>query len=76
MLETNNSNKVINQDEEVSLKELIQKLNDWFIYLKTKWLIIVISGIMGSAIGFTNAYIQKPTYLASLSHLRRINTPL
>ena len=67
MLETNNSNKVINQDEEVSLKELIQKLNDWFIYLKTKWLIIVISGIMGSAIGFTNAYIQKPTYLASLS---------
>jgi uncharacterized protein involved in exopolysaccharide biosynthesis len=46
---------------------LILKLKEWWIYLKSKWVIILIAGIFGSAIGLTYAFFQKPTYTATLS---------
>lgn len=50
--------------DEISLKELIQKVSEWFAYLKTQWWKIAIAGIIGGAIGFVYAWMQPITYTA------------
>jgi len=50
--------------EEISLKELIQKLGEWWKYLLSKWLVIVLCAILGGAIGFLYAFVTKPDYKA------------
>ena len=53
----------INNDE-ISLKELIQKLQGWYHYLLSKWKTIVLAGIIGGILGLTYAYLKKPMYTA------------
>jgi len=53
--------------DEISLKELIQKIKEWVAYLKTKWKIIFLAGVLGAAIGVSYAIFQKPTYKAVLT---------
>ena len=65
MSEIDNS-KTQKPDDEISLKELILKLKEWLLYLRTKWMIISFAGVLGGGIGFTYAYFQKPTYTATL----------
>ncbi|MEO8255024.1 MAG: Wzz/FepE/Etk N-terminal domain-containing protein, partial [Flavobacterium sp.] len=55
------------QDDEISLKELIQKAKEWFDYLLSQWKIIVVAGIIGAALGLTYSFIKKPVYTATLS---------
>lgn len=50
--------------DEISLKELIQKLREWVAYLKTQWWKIAIAGILGGTIGFIYARMQPITYTA------------
>ncbi len=52
-------------NEEISLKELIQKIQEWFHYLKIKWKLIFAVAILGSIIGFVYASFQKPNYQAT-----------
>jgi hypothetical protein len=63
--------KNIQQDhfgnDEISLKELIIKIKEWFAYLKSKWKIITIAGVIGGFIGLTIAFFEKPTYKATLT---------
>ena len=66
MQQNNNDIQNIEQDE-ISLKELILKIKDWYRFLLTKWVVIVAAGIIGGAIGVGYAYMQKPEYTASLS---------
>ena len=66
MTEINNSNNQQPQDE-ISLKELILKMKEWVLYLKSKWVIIFFAGFFGALIGFAYAYFQKPTFTATLS---------
>ncbi|OYX90965.1 MAG: lipopolysaccharide biosynthesis protein, partial [Sphingobacteriia bacterium 35-40-5] len=66
MEEPKNSNLKINE-EEISLKELLLKLKEWIDYLMTKWLIIVLAGIIGASLGLVYAIFQKPTYKATLT---------
>jgi uncharacterized protein involved in exopolysaccharide biosynthesis len=54
-------------NDEISLKELIQKIKDWVAYLKTKWKIIFLAGVLGAAIGLYYAYKQPITYKAVLT---------
>lgn len=63
---TNYQPSTINQQasDEISLKELIQKLGEWFAYLKTQWWKIAIAGIIGGALGFLYAWMQPITYTA------------
>lgn len=64
----NQDNKVIMDDsEEISLKEFILKIQDWCRFLLSKWVVILIAGIIGGAIGFTYAYFKKPVYKAEFS---------
>lgn len=49
------------------LKDFIQQTIIWFKFLLNKWLIIVIFGLAGGALGLVNSLITKPTYTAHLS---------
>jgi uncharacterized protein involved in exopolysaccharide biosynthesis len=63
-----NNNEINNiAEDEISLKELILKIKDWYRFLLTKWLVILAAGIIGGAIGVGYAFTQKATYTASLS---------
>lgn len=55
------------QNDEISLKELIEKGKEWFDYLLSQWKIIVLAGIVGGALGLTYSFSKKPIYTATLS---------
>jgi len=59
--------KALNNSDEISLKDLILKIQEWWRYFLSKWLIILITGIIGGAIGLAYAFIKKPIYKAELS---------
>jgi uncharacterized protein involved in exopolysaccharide biosynthesis len=52
-------------NDEISLKELIQKIQEWVAYLKTQWKLIIGIAALGGIIGFVYASFQKPSYLAT-----------
>ncbi len=52
------------ENDEISLKELIQKIQEWIEYLKTQWKLIIGIAALGGLIGFVYASFQKPNYLA------------
>ena len=52
-------------NEEISLKDLIQKIQEWIAYLKTQWKLIIGIAALGGIIGFVYASFQKPIYLAT-----------
>ncbi len=59
-------NKEIPNDE-ISLKELIEKGREWFSYLLSQWKVVVLAGIIGAGLGLGYSFIKKPIYTATLS---------
>jgi len=55
------------QEDEISLKELILKLQEWYRYLRSKWRIILLSGVVGALLGLAYAWTKKPKYEAKLT---------
>lgn len=55
------------ENNEISLKELLQKSKLWFDYLVTKWKIIVLVTIIGIMLGLFYSKIKRPIYTATLS---------
>ncbi|CAM4086257.1 Wzz/FepE/Etk N-terminal domain-containing protein [Flavobacterium sinopsychrotolerans] len=55
------------QNDEISLKELIEKGREWFSYLLSQWKVIVLAGIVGAGLGLAYSFSKKPVYTASLS---------
>lgn len=53
--------------EGVSLKVLILTIREWIAYLLSKWLIILIVGLIGGALGFIIALNKKPRYKGELT---------
>ena len=64
MTELRDEQQQIDNDE-ISLKELIQKIQEWVAYLKTQWKLIIGIAALGGIIGFVYASFQKPSYLAT-----------
>jgi uncharacterized protein involved in exopolysaccharide biosynthesis len=64
MTELRDEQQQIDNDE-ISLKELIQKIQEWIAYLKTQWKLIMGIAALGGIIGFVYASFQKPSYLAT-----------
>ena len=62
----NTDNRNIANDE-ISLKELIHKGKDWFDYLRSRWKIIILAGLVGALLGLGYSFYKKPTYTAALS---------
>jgi uncharacterized protein involved in exopolysaccharide biosynthesis len=57
-----------NNNDEISLKELILKVKEWVAYLwGNKWVILLVSAL-GGALGFAYAkYLTKPEYTAQVT---------
>lgn len=61
-------NKIVEvNQEEISLKELIQSIKDLYLELKSKWVKIFFIGLLGASLGVTYAYLKKPRYTAILT---------
>jgi len=58
------TDQVTNSSDEISLKELLQKIGEWWRYLKTQWWKIAIVGFLGGVMGFVYASRQPITYTA------------
>lgn len=54
-------------NDEISLKELIEKGKEWYVYFLSQWKIIVLTGFIGATLGLTYSLINKPVYTATLS---------
>jgi hypothetical protein len=55
------------QNDEISLKELIEKGKEWNNYLLSRSKTIFFVGIIGAALGLAYSFIKKPVYTATLS---------
>lgn len=60
-------NNVSVENDEMSLKELLQKIIKWYKYILSKWKVVIIIAFIGSSIGLTFSYLKKPIYTATLS---------
>ncbi|MBW8686438.1 hypothetical protein [Chitinophaga rhizophila] len=58
-----------NQQGEISVREIFYKLIDWWKFLLSKWLIILLIGILGGGVGLLMSYIKKPKYAAALTFI-------
>ncbi|MFB9077369.1 Wzz/FepE/Etk N-terminal domain-containing protein [Flavobacterium procerum] len=54
-------------NDEISLKELIHKVKEWYKYLLSKWKIVFLAGVIGGVCGFAYSIIKKPIYTATLT---------
>jgi len=55
------------QSQDISLKDIFKSLSDWFKYLLSKWLIIIVISFFGGIGGIFFAISSKPIYKADLS---------
>lgn len=60
------NNSQVKKDE-ISLKELLEKVKEWYSYLLLQWKIILLAGFIGALLGLGYSFIKKPIYTASLS---------
>ena len=64
-MESTNTKESIQLQDEVSLKEIILKLREWYLHLLSKWVIILIAGLLGGLLGLLYANSKKPIYTAA-----------
>jgi hypothetical protein len=57
----------VQETDEISIKELIQKAGEVISYLKTQWWKLMLLGLLGGVAGFFYAKTQKPKYTAKLT---------
>ncbi|WP_339657194.1 Wzz/FepE/Etk N-terminal domain-containing protein [Flavobacterium frigidarium] len=62
-----NTNYHIRDDDEITLKELLLKGKEWFIYLLFNWKVIVPITLLGALLGLAYSITKKPSYTAVLS---------
>ncbi len=55
------------ENDEITLKELLEKAKEWYSYLLSQWKIIVLAGVIGAALGLAYSISKKPIYTATLS---------
>lgn len=55
------------QNEELSLKKVLEKAKEWQSYLFSQGKIIILTFIIGGLLGLTYSFIRKPIYTATLT---------
>ncbi|MEZ0184349.1 lipopolysaccharide biosynthesis protein [Flavobacterium oncorhynchi] len=55
------------EKDEISLKELIKKAEEWYLFFLGKWKTIILAGIIGAGIGLVYSSVKRPIYKATLS---------
>ncbi|GGI28209.1 lipopolysaccharide biosynthesis protein [Pedobacter mendelii] len=53
-----------NNSKEITVRELVLKVHEWFVYLRSKWLLLILAGIVGVVLGYFYSAYKKPTYVA------------
>jgi hypothetical protein len=56
------------QNDEITLKELLLKVKEWYTFLLFKWKTIVLAGIVGTLLGLGYSFYKKPVYTATLTY--------
>ncbi|SHN44847.1 lipopolysaccharide biosynthesis protein [Chitinophaga sp. CF418] len=69
------TNEAAKKSDEISLKELVLKLRDWWKYLLSKWLIILIIGLAGAGLGLVFSMLSKERYIGELTFVLEENKP-
>ena len=64
-MNTNDTNTA--QSDEISLIELIHKIQSVVKFLLSKWLIILLAGVLGGAVGVGYAFRQPVKYISKIS---------
>lgn len=54
-------------NDEITLKELLLKVQDWISYVVSRWKIVLLAGIIGAGLGLAYSLSKKPIYTATLS---------
>lgn len=62
-----NINTINGAETEISLKELIQKIQEGYRYLFSQWKMIVLAGFLGAVLGLSYSFYKKPVYRAEYS---------
>jgi len=60
-------NKANDSSDDVTMKDVILKLLEWWRYLLSKWKTIVLAGVIGGLLGIGYSFLTKPQYTAVLS---------
>jgi hypothetical protein len=47
------------ENDEVSLKELLQKVKEWISYLLSEWKVVLLACFIGGLLGLTYSLIKK-----------------
>jgi hypothetical protein len=55
-------------NDEITLKELLLKVKEWYTFLLFKWKTIVLAGIVGALLGLGYSFTKKPIYTATLTY--------
>lgn len=63
----NNTTDNVPNKGEVSLKDLLLKIQEWWRYLLSKWLVILFAGLIGGGVGLIYSIYKKTTYTATLT---------
>lgn len=58
---------IANNDDEITFKELVLKFKEWFLFIKSKWKLLFLVGLIGGSIGFIYASTQKVRYTAKMT---------
>ncbi len=64
----------MNNQQEVTIKDVLSRLKSIWKFLLSKWIIILIAGIVGGAIGLIYAFNAKPKYSATLNFVLSSNS--
>lgn len=58
-----------NQENEISLKDLVIKLRDWFTFLLKNWVLIAVFATIGAGLGVLKAMLSKTLYVGELTFI-------
>lgn len=73
MEQPNREAEIVKRDE-ITVKDLILKVQELIRYLKTKWLVIILCGILGGGLGIVASIMKRPMYVATLSFVLEENS--
>ncbi len=65
-----------NLKEEITLKELFDKIKIWFSFILSKWKIILIFSLFGAIVGYLYSANKEPIYVADLTFTVENDRPM
>lgn len=63
----NTDQERLNISKDVTLRQLVATAKQWWSYLFSKYIYILLAGVIGGTIGLINVLPQKPKYIAEMS---------